>query len=596
MTPSASVTPTATATPTMTPTTTETPTQTPTQTPTPTCPVTTQYLEVQLENNAKFKLVLWNQPDFTSPATANCNYIISGAAYGSLGTVYYGQETIDAGQHQHSFDLAPVFQPGEDVVAFDVFSYTLSGCPCPVNLILPVGPTPTPTNTMTPTNTETPTQTPTMTPTNTETPTTTPTPTSTQTPTVTQTPTSTTPGATPTPTTTTTTTPTPSATPGPVFFSGQGFNSTVNAIGKIPNSNQLYFGGAFNQYPSGTTRNRFVKVNQDGTPDNTFQIGTGFNNTVNVIVVDPSTEKVYVGGLFTNYSGEGINKLIRLNTDGSRDTSFNTGTGFGGAGTGFIYDIAIQPDGKVVCVGSFTGFTGTSVGKIIRLNTDGSRDTSFQITSGFTGPITSFNPVNVIVDSNNKILVGGQMTGFSTTSIGRFVRLNSDGTLDTAFQANAGTGFDSFAYGGIHQLSNGQYIVCGDFTGYNGVTINRGITRINNDGTRDTTWSGATVSNAILSSAMDSQQNIYVYGAFTNFGGVTNQNFLGKFTSGGTRDLTYTFSPGYNVLPGAVGSSFIEVENSGSIISVGAFTAFSGQTVNRVLRQRPTGGSLRNNT
>jgi uncharacterized delta-60 repeat protein len=607
MTPSASVTPTTTTTPTMTPTTTETPTQTPTQTPTPTCPVTTQYLEVDLQSNAKFKLILWNQPDFTSPATANCNYIISGAAYGSFGTVYYGQETIDAGQHQHSFDLAPVFQPGEDVVAFDVFSYTLSGCPCPVNLILPVGPTPTPsptstatptpTNTMTPTNTETPTQTPTMTPTNTETPTNTPTPTNTETPTPTQTPTSTAAGATPTPTTTETPTPTPSATPGPIFFSGQGFNGAVNTIGKIPNSNQLYIGGNYTQYPSGTTRNRLVRVNQDGTPDNTFQIGTGFNQSVTIVVVDPTTEKVYVGGQFTNYSGVAANKLVRLNTDGTRDTTFDIGTGFGGTGTGFIYDIAIQPDGKVVCVGSFTGFTGTSVGKIVRLNTDGSRDTSFQITSGFTGPTTSFNAVNVIIDSDNKILVGGQMTGFSSTSIGRFVRLNSDGTLDTAFQANAGTGFDSFAYGGIHQLSNGQYIVCGDFTGYNGVVINRGITRINNDGTRDTTWSGATVSNAILSSAMDSQQNIYVYGSFTNFGGVTSQNFLGKFTSGGTRDLTYTFSPGYNVLPASIGSSFIKVENSGSIMSVGAFTAFSGQTgINRILRQRPTGGSLRNFT
>lgn len=114
---------------------TATPTTTPT--PTPTCPVTTQYLEVELTESTKFKLILWNQPDFTSPATANCDYIISGAAYGSLGTVYYGQETILAEQHQHQFNLAPVLLPGEIVTSFDVFSYTLNGCPCPVNLILP---------------------------------------------------------------------------------------------------------------------------------------------------------------------------------------------------------------------------------------------------------------------------------------------------------------------------------------------------------------------------------------------------------------------------------------------------------------------------
>ena len=130
-----SVCPTTTPTPTLTSTPTQTPTNT--TTPTPTCPVTTQYLEVELQDNTKFKLILWNQPNFTSPATANCDYIISGVAYGSLGTVYYGQETITVGQHQHQFNLAPVLLPGEIVSSFDVLSYTLNGCPCPVNLILP---------------------------------------------------------------------------------------------------------------------------------------------------------------------------------------------------------------------------------------------------------------------------------------------------------------------------------------------------------------------------------------------------------------------------------------------------------------------------
>lgn len=171
-TPTPSITPTNTATPTQTPTTTptqtqtqtqtSTPTQTQTQTPTSTCPVTTQYLEVQLSENTKFKLILWNQPNFTNAATANCNYIISGTAYGSLGTIYTGQETILSGEHQHQFNLAPVLLPGEIVTSFDVLGYTLSGCPCPVDLILPILPTPTPTTTSTPT--VTPTHTPTQTP------------------------------------------------------------------------------------------------------------------------------------------------------------------------------------------------------------------------------------------------------------------------------------------------------------------------------------------------------------------------------------------------------------------------------------------------
>jgi hypothetical protein len=180
ITPTPSITPTQTTTPTITPTTTltstptETPTNTPTETPTntptltpsitptitptATCPITTQYLEVQLSESTRFKLILWNQPDFTSPATALCDYVISGCAYGSLGTIYCGTETIFEGQHQHQFNLAPVLLPGEIVVSFDVLSYSATTCICPVDLILPIQPTSTPTST--PTNTPTPSITP----------------------------------------------------------------------------------------------------------------------------------------------------------------------------------------------------------------------------------------------------------------------------------------------------------------------------------------------------------------------------------------------------------------------------------------------------
>jgi hypothetical protein len=146
-TPTPSVTATPTETPTNTPT--ETPTSTPTETPTntptntgtptptPTCPITTQYLEVELSENTKFKLILWNEPDFTSPANALCDYTISGVAYGDMGTIYYGTEQILQGQHQKQFNLAPVLQEGEIVIGFAVISANTSGCVCPVDVVLP---------------------------------------------------------------------------------------------------------------------------------------------------------------------------------------------------------------------------------------------------------------------------------------------------------------------------------------------------------------------------------------------------------------------------------------------------------------------------
>lgn len=92
----------------------------------------TQYMEVILFESDKFRLALWNDSGFTSATTAQCNYIVSGTAYGSLGTIYTGTEIITSGQHQHLFNLGPVLQPGEIVDSFEVHSVSTPDCICPI--------------------------------------------------------------------------------------------------------------------------------------------------------------------------------------------------------------------------------------------------------------------------------------------------------------------------------------------------------------------------------------------------------------------------------------------------------------------------------
>ncbi len=221
-TPTNTITSTATNTPTVTPTNTPTPSITPTLTPTltptmtPTCGTfTTQYMGVDLGGCSNFDLNLWSDLSLSIPANAVCDVVVSGCAFGDLGTVYCGTETILSGQHIHTFNLNPVLQPGECVSAFTVNTIS-EQCNCYQVIYVPsTTPTPTPTQTPTPTITDTPTQTPT--PTVTDTPTLTPTPTVTDTPTLTPTPTVTdTPTSTPTSTdqlVTPTNTPTQSETP-----------------------------------------------------------------------------------------------------------------------------------------------------------------------------------------------------------------------------------------------------------------------------------------------------------------------------------------------------------------------------------------------
>jgi uncharacterized delta-60 repeat protein len=457
-------------------------------------------------------------------------------------------------------------------------------------------PTETPTSTPTPTNTETPTNTPTATntetptntptPTNTETPTNTPTPTNTQTPTGTSAAPAETPTSTPTQTNTptNTNTPTPSATPVPVTLSGTGFNSTTNISIPVYGSNKIYVAGNHTTY-NGLTSVRITRINEDGSLDTTFSVGTGPNLQVFAIAEDTSTGKLYAGGAFQTFTGSTNNRFIRLNSDGSKDTTFNIGTGFNNP----INTVKVQADGKLLAGGLFTTYTGGTYNRIIRLNSDASVDTTFSAGTGFSIVTGQFGPTDILVDSNSKILVVGQFTGYNGTSAGYIVRLNSDGSRDDTF--SAGTGFNSFTYGGISETSDGKYIVAGEFSSYNGTSRQR-LARLNSDGTLDTGFTPSSINNFVGGFALDSQDRIYLYGAFSQVSGVT-VNGIARFTSAGTYDNTFIVGTGFTPTLGDPRNGIPMIENSGNILYTGNFTSYSGQTVNRILRVNTSGNSLR---
>jgi len=104
------------------------------------------------------------------------------------------------------------------------------------------------------------------------------------------------------------------------------------------------------------------------TPHQHFTKVFGFNNTVRVIVpAGDGSGDIYVGGDFSAYNSMASNKIIRLNADGSADTTFVIGTGFSGSVT------AIVPvgdgSGDIYVGGYFYGYNGANSDKIIRLIT-----------------------------------------------------------------------------------------------------------------------------------------------------------------------------------------------------------------------------------
>jgi uncharacterized delta-60 repeat protein len=320
-----------------------------------------------------------------------------------------------------------------------------------------------------------------------------------------------TPTETPTETPTNTPSPTPTVTP-PIILS-------------------YYFGGSFTTF-TGATQNGLIKLNTDGSKDTSFNIGTGFSGgtiPVNSIALQ-SDGKVLVGGTFTTFSGASQNRFIRLNTDGSKDTSFNIGTGFGNS----VNSTAIQSDGKILAGGSFSTFTGASQNRLIRLNSDGSKDTSFNIGTGFNNLINS-----IALQSDGKVLAAGVFTTFTGESQNRLIRLNSDGSKDTSF--DIGTGFGGTVSSIVIQ-SDGKVLVGGGFTTFTGESQNR-LIRLNSDGSKDTSFDiGTGFGGTVNSIALQSDGKVLVGGGFTTYQGITSLYSILLNSDGSISNNTISFN------------------------------------------------------
>jgi uncharacterized delta-60 repeat protein len=177
------------------------------------------------------------------------------------------------------------------------------------------------------------------------------------------------------------------------------------------------------------------------------------------------------------------NRIARLNTDGTIDTSFHIGSGFNNT----VYDTVVQPDGKIVVVGDFTNYNGTPINRVARLNTDGSLDTSFVVGSGFQGS-SGYGATEagaVVLQPDGKIVVGGRFATYQGISSVGIARLNPNGSIDTGFLVGTGFGCPGMV---LHvRLQPDGKILAGGWSGcYNGVSTNYGATRLNADGTLDT--------------------------------------------------------------------------------------------------------------
>ena len=256
-----------------------------------------------------------------------------------------------------------------------------------------------------------------------------------------------------------------------------------------------------------------TRYNPDGTLDQTFGPGgrvvielQPFYVQAQTVAIQPNG-KIITGGYRRQEGVAGGHfALARFNTNGSLDTTFGTG---GIAVAAFsnddwIFDLALQPDGRIIAVGHTGSPNQFRNLAVVRYNANGSVDSSFATGGIFEMDFFGHGDIasSVALQPDGRILVGGSA---SHTLDGDYdsvlVRLNTNGSLDTTFGWFGIVIIDFFGTnngtGDIALLPDGRILAGGNAD--NGLYESITLIRYNPNGSLDTTFGSAGKTIAFLS-------------------------------------------------------------------------------------------------
>jgi uncharacterized delta-60 repeat protein len=292
-------------------------------------------------------------------------------------------------------------------------------------------------------------------------------------------------------------------------------------------------------------------------------------NTVHSAVLQPDG-KIIIAGTFTLVNGVAQNNVARLNANGTLDTTFASGLVLTGAT--FIINVravALQTDGKIVIGGDFQSVNGSLRSGIARLNSDGTLDTTFNpVSTTFLVP----DVYAVAVQTDGKIVIGSNVSQVRLP----IERLNANGTPDIPFVTNV-AGLGVYA---IVLQTDGKIVIGGTFNFVNMVTRNH-IARLNADGTLDTAFGNgqAGTSNSVRSVVVQTDGKVVIGGLFQTANGVARFG-IARLNSDGTLDTSFG-----NAQAGTTGTVYaVKVQTDGKTVIGGGFININGVARNNILR------------
>jgi uncharacterized delta-60 repeat protein len=252
---------------------------------------------------------------------------------------------------------------------------------------------------------------------------------------------------------------------------------------------------------------KIIRLNQDGSIDTTFNY-TDQNSSGSKIYVKSDGKFLITIQNYNNITGS--TSIKSYNADGTLDVNFTSPkfdniNSNGSIDYNYINGLIYQNDGKIIIAGDFTKVNNTDCNNIIRLNNDGTIDSSFTI--GIIFPKDYGDRLTAIARQNDgKYLVTGNFSIYNSTSktyIYRIIRLNSDGKVDDTFSINSTGGLSNTINGidwdisKIIMQADDKILVSGANFRLNGSIVSRGFTRLNSNGTRDITFTVTETNNGI---------------------------------------------------------------------------------------------------
>lgn len=360
----------------------------------------------------------------------------------------------------------------------------------------------------------------------------------------------------------------------------EGVEPKVNAIELLPEGKML-IAGHFDTYDKAARKN-IVRLNSDGSLDTAFvSLPDWRSNSYIYDICLQKDGKILLAGQFPNANG--AQAIIRLESDGSIDTSFHDGSQLANS----IKAVAVQEDGKILIGGKFSHYGGVLRYGIARLHPNGAIDTTFNTTGGGVGGGTGYEQVNsIVLLPDGKSLIGGIFTKYNGATQKNLARILENGRIDSTFIS--GTGVAGLV-NAIALYPDGRIFIAGDFTQINGVGRQR-VARLKANGLIDSTFNPAlftpyaSISGAnleVYSVIIQPDEKIILGGKFQKYNNVS-RNCIVRIHSDGSSDNTFLVGTGFQHGNGGVYSMALQAD--AKIVVGGSFSRYNTTDKNNLLR------------